>query len=316
MINVLRKISKRILVLAIAVFMMSMQYELTASAAELQDGPKTEISVSDNSIPVQPTEDENKEKNENKETDDQETGEQDPIEESGEKEEDEAAVKETVVKEETVAETVAEETAPAVQETVDSTKLQTINYQDGILTDWQKITEALSTLTPEALAGTAADASVLVLQLQNVTDIPADIKNALISTDGSGRTKMLHCNVGYGASLVFNGATDNSGFNGLSNASVSVTSEKRGKRSMATTVRFASHENLGTVASLQVNLPHCNKGTKVSVYAETITVDANGNVSVGENVCIGNTKADENGNVEIAIQSTANYMFVYKGAKE
>lgn len=45
-------------------------------------------------------------------------------------------------------------------------------------------------------------------------------------------------------------------------------------------------------------------------------MDEEGNVIVGENACIGTTKAGENGNIEIPIQSTANYMFVYKGAKE
>lgn len=205
--------------------------------------------------------------------------------------------------------------AEEIVQVVDSTQLQTLNYKDSILTDWQQINEALRTLSPDSLTNPDTDAKALVLQLQNVSDIPAGIKDSIISDD-SGYTKYLHCNIGYGASLVFSGSSDNSGFNGVSNASVTVDSEKRGKKSMAVTVRFASHEDMGTVASLHVNLPQCTKGTKVSVYAETVSMDADGNVTVGENACIGNTKADENGNVEVLIQSTANYMFVYKAAKE
>ena len=214
--------------------------------------------------------------------------------------------------------TVAPETPDDVPEpvlTVDSNQLQTLNYTDGILTDWQQIMDGLRTLSPDTVSNADADSKSLVLQLQNVTDIPAGIGECL-SSDGSGYTKYLHCNIGYGASLVFSGASDNSGFRGVSNASVTVDSEKRGKKSMAVTVRFTSHEDMGTVASLHVNLPQCSKGTKVSVYAETVSMDADGNVTVGENACIGNTKADENGNVEVLIQSTANYMFVYKAAKE
>ncbi len=214
--------------------------------------------------------------------------------------------------------TVEPEVPDAVPEpvqVVDSNQLQTLNYTDGILTDWQQIMDGLRTLSPDVLSNADAGSKSLVLQLQNVTDIPAGIGECL-SADGSGYTKYLHCNIGYGASLVFSGASDNSGFQGVSNASVTVDSEKRGKKSMAVTVRFASHEDMGTVASLHVNLPQCSKGTKVSVYAETVSMDADGNVTVGENACIGNTKADENGNVEVLIQSTANYMFVYKAAKE
>lgn len=210
-------------------------------------------------------------------------------------------------------EAAAKETVPV--QVVDSTQLQTLNYKDGILTDWQQIMDGLRTLSPDALSNADSESKSLVLQLQNVTNIPAGIGNCLASDD-SGYTKYLHCNVGYGASLVFSGTTDNSGFRGVSNAAVTVDSEKRGKKSMAVTVRFASHEDMGTVASLHVNLPQCSKGTKVSVYAETVSVDEDGNVQVGENTCIGNTKADENGNVEVLIQSTANYMFVYKAAKE
>ena len=214
-----------------------------------------------------------------------------------------------------VGETGAVNAGEETVQVVDSTQLQTLNYKDSILTDWQQINEALRTLSPDSLVNPDTDGKSLVLQLQNVSDIPAEIKDNIVSDD-SGYTKYLHCNVGYGASLVFSGASDNSGFNGISNASVTVDSEKRGKKSMAVTVRFASHEDMGTVASLHVNLPQCAKGTKVSVYAETVSMDADGNVTVGENACIGNTKADENGNVEVVIQSTANYMFVYKAAKE
>ncbi len=209
----------------------------------------------------------------------------------------------------------AGEEAEVTIQAVDSTQLQTLNYRDGILTDWQQINEALGALSPDSLVNPDTDGKSLVLQLQNVGSIPAEIKDSIVSDD-SGYTKYLHCNIGSGASLVFSGASDNSGFNGVSNTSVAVDSEKRGKKSMAVTVRFASHEDLGTVASLHVNLPQCAKGTKVSVYAETVSLDADGNVTVGENACIGNTKADENGNVEVLIQSTANYMFVYKAAKE
>ena len=111
---------------------------------------------------------------------------------------------------------------------------------------------------------------------------------------------------------MLNGASDIGGFHGISNTRVTVSSERRGKKSVATTVRFESHEDIGAVASLQVNLPECSKGTKVSVYAETVAMDEEGNVTVGENACIGTTKAGENGNVEIPIQATANYMFIYK----
>ena len=206
-----------------------------------------------------------------------------------------------------------EEDGMAVAQEVDSSQLQTLNYKTGILTDWEQINEALRTLSPDAL--TDGNGGALVLRLQNVSGIPAGIKDSLAS-DGSGYAKYLHCNVGSGAALVFGGNTDNSGFQGVSDASVTVDSEKRGKKSMAVTVKFASHEDMGTVASLHVNLPQCSKGTKVSVYAETVSLDEEGNVDVGENACIGTTKADGNGNVEVPIQSTANYMFVYKAAKE
>ncbi len=201
---------------------------------------------------------------------------------------------------------------PVPVQTVDSSQLQTLNYKGSILTDWQQINDALRTLSPDSITNPDGGSMSLVLQLQNVSSIPAEIKDSLVS-DGSGYTKYLHCNIGCGASLVFSGGSDNSGFNGVGNASVTgVDSEKRGKKSMAVLVRFASHEDLGTTASLHVNLPQCAKGTKVSIYAETVSLDEEGNVTVGENACIGTTKADENGNVEVPIQSTANYMFVYK----
>lgn len=214
---------------------------------------------------------------------------------------------------------VGEEEAAGPEEaqpvTVDADQFQTINLEVGVLTDWQQILEALKDLTPEMLANTDAGSGVLVLQLQNVGDIPAEVKESIAAGD-SGYIKILQCGLGSGVSLVLNGASDMGGFSGISNTRVLVNSEKRGKKSVATTVRFESHEDIGAIASLQVNLPQCSKGTKVSVYAETVAVDEEGNVTVGENACIGNTKAGENGNVEIPIQSTANYMFVYKGAKE
>lgn len=302
------------MILSVLVFILSMQYDNVALAAEaalptaegsVSGNSATDESVSGNSLPAEPTE-------ENKVV-------SIPVEDEGSvnepKAEDTAKTSEET---EAMKEVEIEETAPAQipvveKQVISSTQMQTINYKDRILTDWQQIIEALGTLSPEALTGGAG--GTLVLQMQNVSDIPAGIKDGL-KADGSGNAKALHCNVGYGVSLVFNGNTDNSGFNGISNASATVTSEKRGKRSMQTTVRFGSHENLGTVASLQVNLPQCEEGTKVSVYAETVSVDASGNVIVGENVCIGNTKADANGNIEVPIQSMANYMFVYKAAKE
>lgn len=194
-------------------------------------------------------------------------------------------------------------------------QFQTVNYKEEILTDWQQILDALASLTPQALTGCGEGEKTLVLQLQNVGNIPASANDSLASGEG-GYTKILQCGLGSGVSIVLNGSADNSGFNGISNTCVSVASEKRGKKSVAATVQFASHEDIGAVVSLQVNLPQCSKGTKVSVYAETVAIDEEGNVTVGENACIGTTKAGENGNVEIPIQSTANYMFVYKGAKE
>ena len=228
----------------------------------------------------------------------------------------EESVPEKTVSGNEVAVEIKEEEIIVDKPVVDPSQMQTVNYKSETLTDWQQISQALKTLTPEMLTSPDGAGNTLLLQVQNVKSIPAEIKNSIAITDGSGYTKVLQCNLGYGVSLVFNGAADNSGFNGISNANVVAGSEKRGKKSVAVSVAFYSHESLGTVASLQINLPQCSKGTKVSVYAETKTVDGDGNVSVGENVCIGTTKADAEGNVEVPIQSTANYMFVYKAAKE
>lgn len=205
-------------------------------------------------------------------------------------------------------ETEANEEEPAA---VDPDQFQTVNLTDGILTDWQQVLETLRGLTPEMIAGADAGSGTLVLQLQNVESIPAELKDSMAAND-SGYAKIVQCGLGPGVSLVLNGASDIGGFHGISNTRVSISSERRGKKSVATTVRFESHEDIGAVASLQVNLPECSKGTKVSVYAETVAMDEEGNVTVGENACIGTTKAGENGNVEIPIQSTANYMFIYK----
>lgn len=199
---------------------------------------------------------------------------------------------------------------------LDPDQMQSINYKQEALVEWAQITEALKNLTPDSLTNPDIDNKTLVLQLQNVKSIPVDVKDAVVTSDGSGYNKILQCNLGYGVDLVLNGAEDNSGFLGIANTNVVVASESRGKKSVATTVKFDSHQSLGTVAGLQLNLPRCAKGTKVSVYAETVTMDAQGNPSAGENVCIGNTKADDIGNVAVPIQSTANYMFVYKGEKE
>ncbi len=315
MIFVLRKVMKKMTIFSVLILAMTMQYESEALAAEatvptiegsvsgnkVADDAMADAAVSDNSVPAA----DEMEAAPSPKTEEENAGAAAGIAEA----EKSAASSEEAAKEEALSGKTAAE-----KQVISSTQMQTINYKDLILTDWQQIIEALSTLSPEALTDGGAGGT-LVLQMQNVSDIPAGIKDGLAAGD-SGYAKALHCNVGYGVSLVFNSNTDNSGFGGISNASATVTSEKRGKRSMATTVRFGSHENLGTVASLQVNLPQCEEGTKVSVYAETVSVDAAGNVILGENVCIGNTKADENGNVEVPIQSMANYMFVYKAAKE
>lgn len=231
------------------------------------------------------------------------------VKEPGQETEEEP--EEEVVSEELDAETEvveAEEEEPAA---VDPNQFQTVNLADGILTDWQQVLEVLRGLTPEMIAGADAGSTVLMLQLKNVESIPAELKDC-VSPGDSGYAKIVHCGLGPGVSLVLNGAADISGFQGIGNTRVSISSERRGKKSVATTVQFESHEDIGAVASLQVNLPECSKGTKVSVYAETVAMDEEGNVTVGENACIGTTKAGENGNVEIPIQSTANYMFIYK----
>lgn len=212
-----------------------------------------------------------------------------------------------------LTEEAAEIAAPVV---IDPDGLQTSNYKNETLADWAQIVEALRNLKPEELTNPDTEGKTLALQIQNVESIPVEIGGALAAADGSGYNKILQCSLKYGVVLAFNGAEDNSGFIGLNNAKVQVMSQDRGKRSVATTVRFEEHKNLGTVAALQLNLPRCAAGTKVSVYAETISVDAAGNTVVGENVCIGTTEADDNGNVEVPIQSTANYMFVYRGEKE
>lgn len=256
-----------------------------AAEAELQTGGQTAYSVSDNSVPS-------------------------VSDNSVPVVSDDSMQEEPVIEEEPMVEEITEPALP------DPTQMQTINYNQGILTDWTQIAEALRNLTPEALTNPDSDNKTLVFQLQNVKSIPADIKDSLSASDGSGYTKVLQCNLDYGVDLVLSGAEDISGFTGIANASVVVTSENRGKKSVATTVRFESHQSLGAVVGLQLNLPKCGKGTKVSVYAETVTIDEQGNAVVGENVCIGNTKADEQGNVAVPIQTTANYMFVYKGEKE
>lgn len=307
---------KELLWVTALVFAMMMLCRTTVRAAEapqisvsdnawkngsVSDNAALSSSVSDNSIPLEPSDGNIEDDNSGDNAEEPKEGEEAQIPETNGEEIETEKIKE------------ADKEVVPVQ-VADSNQLQTLNYKESVLTDWRQIGEALSTLSPESLSNPDTEGKALVLQLQNVSDIPSGIKDSIVSDD-SGYTKYLHCNIGYGASLVFNGASDNSGFNGISNTSVTVDSEKRGKKSMAVTVRFISHENLGTVAGLQVNLPQCTKGTKVSVYAETVSMDEDGNVTVGENACIGNTKADENGNVEVLIQSTANYMFVYKAAK-
>lgn len=293
----LRKVIKKLIILSLSVLVLTMQYDSRTLAAEAAL-PASGGSVSGNEVAVESGENNSVSGNSSSDvqTEESVSGNSDV---------------QQIVKEENV--TFAADEATVEKPVISPTQMQTTNYKDQILTDWQQIIEALGTLSPEAL--TNATGNMLVLQMQNVSGIPAGIRDAL-KTGDSGQVKALQCNVGYGVSLVFNGSTDNSGFNGISDASATVVHEKRGKKSMATTIRFGSHENLGTVVSLQVNLPKCEEGTKVSVYAETVSVDAAGNVTIGENVCIGNTKADANGNIEIPIQSMANYMFVYKAAKE
>lgn len=295
--KMLHKMKKKAMIAGVLVLVCVVWEGMSVSAAEMPEKSVSENSVSENSAPV--TSDEVQE-NENAEGGVIE-------EETGQLEETEDINKEQPDDKE---DEVQEEEQPVV---VGPDQFQTINYQQEVLTDWQQVLEALKNLTPEAVTGGGNGA--LVLQLQNVGNIPSEVKECIAAGD-SGYTKILQCGLGYGVAVVLNGAEDNSGFCGISNTRVWVESEKRGKKSVATTVRFESHEDIGTVASLQVNLPQCSKGTKVSVYAETVAMDEDGNVTVGENACIGTTKAGENGNVEIPIQSTANYMFVYKEAKE
>ncbi|NBI90797.1 hypothetical protein D3Z45_09445 [Lachnospiraceae bacterium] len=276
-----------------------------ASESSVSENSISENSVSENSLPGNSVtiENDTSKQNEGTKTDTpNETAqpEKPPVEEGGQEVQLEEAVE------------IAQEEQPVA---VSPDQFQTVNYKEQILTDWQQILDALASLTPQALTGYGEGDKTLVLQLQNVENIPAAAKDS-IGAGGTEYTKILQCSLGSGVSIVLNGSGDNGGFHGISNTNVSVASEKRGKKSVATTVRFASHEDIGAVVSLQVNLPQCSKGTKVSVYAETVAIDDEGNVTVGENACIGTTKAGENGNVEIPIQSTANYMFVYKGAKE
>lgn len=295
--KMLHRIKEKTILTSVLILVIAMWEVMPVSAAEMQVKPEPESSVQE--------ENETLEENEKIEKDEsgEETGGMDEAQEEEDQLSEEAQEKE---------EEEAQEEQPV---TVDADQFQTINLEGKILTDWHQVLETLKILTPEMLTNTDAGSGTLVLQLQNVENIPAEVKDNIVGGD-SGYTKILQCGLGSGVSVVLNGAADVSGFNGISNTQVFVDSEKRGKKSVATTVRFESHEEIGAVASLQVNLPHCSKGTKVSVYAETVAIDEEGNVTVGENACIGNTKAGENGNVEIPIQSTANYMFVYKGAKE
>ncbi len=293
--EMLRGIKKSAMLAGVLMLVCAIGETMPVSAAEMPAE-----SVSENSIPV---------------TDEEEAGREDiknGIDWDGIFQMEEAEDEKTLRLLEEDKEQEKEKEEPA---TVSEDQFQTVNYQGNILTDWQQILEALKELTPEALTGGGDGNGMLVLQVKNVDNIPAQVKE-YITAGGQGYTKLLQCSLGYGVSVVINGAENNSGFCGISNTHVSVGSEKRGKKSVATTVRFETHENIGAVVSLQVNLPQCSKGTKVSVYAETVAVDEEGNTTVGENACIGTTKAGENGNVEIPIQSTANYMFVYKEAKE
>lgn len=201
---------------------------------------------------------------------------------------------------------VSENSAPE-PEVIDAYQMQTLNYQPEVLTEWQQILPALKDLTPEEVTNPDEGNKVLMLQVQNVKSIPAELKDSIAAAGESGYSKVFQCNLGYGASIVFYGTSDNSNFKGINNLNAKINTEPRGKKSVAVSVTFESHEDFGTVAGLQINLPDCKKGTKVSVYAETMTDGA-----LGENVCIGTTKADEQGNVEVPIQTTANYLFLYK----
>lgn len=290
--KMLRKIREKAMAAGVLILVGAMWGGMPVSAAEASVKPELKDSVQNEDNTLE------NEENEKAEAGNGETG----------KDENETEnITEAEVKEPAVEADKTEEEPAAV----DPDQFQTVNLADRILTDWQQILEALRELTPEMIAGADAGSGTLVLQLQNVENIPAELKDGIASGD-SGYAKIVQCSLGSGVSLVLNGTSDIGGFHGISNTRVSVSSERRGKKSIATTVRFESHEDIGAVASLQVNLPECSKGTKVSVYAETVAMDEEGNITVGENACIGTTKAGENGNVEIPIQSTANYMFVYK----
>ncbi len=310
--KLLQCIGKKVMLAGVLISMGAAYETVPALAAEMPVKPAAENSVSENALAENP-ELENSLPNNSVTTGNDATKKngsiKDTLEEmgklSGETDGQEVQLEEA-------GEESQEKEQPAA---VSPDQFQTVNYKEEILTDWQQILDALASLTPQALTGCGEGEKTLVLQLQNVGNIPASAKDSLAPGEG-GYTKILQCGLGSGVSIVLNGSADNSGFNGISNTCVSVASEKRGKKSVAATVQFASHEDIGAVVSLQVNLPQCSKGTKVSVYAETVAIDEEGNVTVGENACIGTTKAGENGNVEIPIQSTANYMFVYKGAKE
>ena len=311
--KLLQCIGKKVMLAGILISMGAAYKTVPALAAEMPVKPAAENSISENALSENSV-------SENALPDNPETNGDDATKKNG-------SIKDTL--EETAqpgnpsgeaggAEVQLEEVVEVQEEqpaAVSPDQFQTVNYKDQILTDWQQILDALASLTPQALNGYGERDKTLVMQLQNVESIPAAAKDS-IAPGETGYTKILQCSLGSGVSIVLNGSADNSGFRGISNTNVSVASEKRGKKSVAATVQFASHEDIGAVVSLQVNLPQCSKGTKVSVYAETVAIDDEGNVTVGENACIGTTKAGENGNVEIPIQSTANYMFVYKGAKE
>lgn len=301
--KLLQCIGKKVMLAGILISMGAAYKTVPALAAEMPVKPAAENSISENALPdnsVTNGNDATKKNGSIKDTLEETAQPENPLGEAGGAE----------VQLEEVVE--VQEEQPAA---VSPDQFQTVNYKDQILTDWQQILDALASLTPQALNGYGEGDKTLVMQLQNVESIPAAAKDS-IAPGETGYTKILQCSLGSGVSIVLNGSADNSGFRGISNTNVSVASEKRGKKSVAATVQFASHEDIGAVVSLQVNLPQCSKGTKVSVYAETVAIDDEGNVTVGENACIGTTKAGENGNVEIPIQSTANYMFVYKGAKE
>lgn len=321
--KMLRKIKEKAMAACVLVLVCVMWGGMPVSAAEVSVKPELKDPVQNegNALEKEASEEENeKEEIGSEEVGSKDAGETEDENDADMKEPEENTEPGNVTKTESekpdaeADETEAKEEMEAEEEktvTVDPDQFQTVNLADGILTDWQQVIEVLRGLTPEMVAGGGAGSGTLVLQLQNVESIPAELKDSMASGD-SGYTKIVQCGLGPGVSLVLNGASDIGGFHGISNTRVSVSSERRGKKSVATTVRFESHEDIGAVASLQVNLPECSKGTKVSVYAETVAMDEEGNVTVGENACIGTTKAGENGNVEIPIQSTANYMFIYK----